>query len=68
MDDLVKSVLRMQYEAPDNFTKTSEEDLEKTALHEAGHLVVCEVLEPNSVGLASLRSTGTEASFTSIKI
>ena len=61
MDDLVKSVLRMQYEAPDNYTKASAEDLKKTALHEAGHLVVCEVLEPNSVGLASLRSTGRDS-------
>lgn len=61
MDDLIKSVLRMQYDSPDNFTKTSAEDLKKIALHEAGHLVVCEVLEPNSVGLASLRSTGRDS-------
>lgn len=58
MDDLVKAVLRMQYDSPDNYAKTSDEDMRKTALHEAGHLVVCEVLEPGSVGLASLRSTG----------
>lgn len=58
MNDLVKSVLRMQYDSPDNYTKTSAEDMRKTALHEAGHLVVSEVLCPGSVGLASLRSTG----------
>lgn len=58
MEDLVKSVLRMQYDSPDNYTKTSAEDMKKTALHEAGHLVVSEVLCPGSVGLASLRSTG----------
>ena len=58
MEDLVKAVLRMQYDAPDNFTKTSAEDLRRTALHEAGHLVVCEALVPGSVGLASLRATG----------
>ncbi len=58
MDDFVKSVLRMQYDSPDNFTKISAEDMRKTALHEAGHLVVSEVLCPGSVGLASLRSTG----------
>ena len=40
MDDFVKSVLWMQYDSPDNFTKTSAEDMKKTALHEAGHLVV----------------------------
>ncbi len=61
MDDLTKAVLRMQYEAPDSFTKTSEEDLRKIALHEAGHLVVCEVLCPGSVGLASLRASGRDA-------
>ena len=32
----------------------------KIALHEAGHLVVSEVLCPGSVGLASLRSSGRD--------
>lgn len=61
MEDLVKSVLRMQYDSPDNYTKTSAEELKKTALHEAGHLVVSEVLCPGSVGLASLHSTGRDS-------
>lgn len=61
MEDLVKSVLRMQYDSPDNYTKTSAENMKKTALHEAGHLVVSEVLCPGSVGLASLRSTGRDS-------
>ena len=61
MEDLVKSVLRMQYDSPDNYTKISAEDMKKTALHEAGHLVVLEVLCPGSVGLASLRSTGRDS-------
>ena len=61
MEDLVKSVLRMIYDSPDNYTKTSSEDMKKTALHEAGHLVVSEVLCPGSVGLASLRSTGRDS-------
>jgi len=30
----------------------------QTALHEAGHLVVSEVLEPGSVGMASLKARG----------
>ena len=58
MDDLVRAVLRMQYDSPDNFTKTSEDELKKTSLHEAGHLVVSEVLCPGSVGLASIRARG----------
>ena len=32
--------------------------MRRVALHEAGHLVVCEALEPGSVGLASLRTSG----------
>lgn len=60
MKDMVDAVLRMEYEAPDSFTKTSEEDMRKTALHEAGHLVICEVLCPGSIGLASLRSSGRD--------
>lgn len=60
MEDLIKAVLRMQYKSPDNYTKTSEEDLKKIALHEAGHLVVCEVLCSGSIGLASLRISGRD--------
>lgn len=61
MDDLVRAVLRSQYHSPDNFTMESAEELVRVAAHEAGHLVVCEVLEPNSVGLASLRSRGRDS-------
>ncbi len=58
MEDLVNSVLRMQYDSPDIYAKTSEDEMRRVALHEAGHLVVCEALEPGSVGLASLRTSG----------
>lgn len=61
MEDIVKSVLRMQYNAPDNFNETSAETIKKTALHEAGHLVACEVLCPGGVGLASIRKTGRDS-------
>ena len=60
-DDLVRAVLRMQYDSPDNYSRKTSEDLDKTALHEAGHLVVCEAVEPGSVGLASLRSSGRDS-------
>ncbi|MCR5803180.1 MAG: AAA family ATPase [Clostridia bacterium] len=58
IDDLVKAVLRMEYNSPENLTNTSVEELHKVALHEAGHLVVSEVLTPGSVGLASIRTQG----------
>ena len=58
MKDLVKAVLRTQYNAPDDFSKKSESDVGLTALHEAGHLVVSEVISPGSVGLASVKKSG----------
>lgn len=58
MEDLTKAVLREHYDAPDDFVKTSEEQCQEIALHEAGHLVVSEVLCPGSVGLASIRTSG----------
>ncbi len=61
MADMTSAILRMQYDAPDSHTKPSDEDLKKVALHEAGHLVVCEVLSPGSVGLASVRSSGRDS-------
>lgn len=60
MNDIIKAVLRTQYEAPDIYTKMSREDLKKIALHEAGHMVVCEVLEPGSVGLVSIKTSGRD--------
>jgi len=60
MNDLVDAVLRMEYDSPDNYAKTSVESAKRTALHEAGHLVICEVLVPESVGLASIRTVTNE--------
>ena len=57
MKELTEAVLRMEYGAPENCTSISTDKLEKTALHEAGHLVICEVLCPGSVGIASLRKS-----------
>ena len=61
MSDLVQATLRMQYDAPDFSIKKSDEEIRKIALHEAGHLVMSEVLDAGSVGLASLRSTGRDS-------
>lgn len=65
MNDIIKAVLRMEYNSPDTYTKTSYEDLRKVAVHEAGHLVACEVLSPGSVGLSSIRanSSGDKVGF-----
>ena len=57
MDDLVESVLQSCYGMEViSHNKQSDESIRKLALHEAGHLVVAEVLEPKSIGLVSIRS------------
>ncbi len=58
MDEIVGSILRSQYDSPDDYVITSDEEAERVALHEAGHLVVCEVLCRGSIGLASIRKRG----------
>jgi len=60
MYDITNAVLKIHYNVSDNSTETSEEALRKIALHEAGHLVVCEVLCPDSIGVASLIPRGRE--------
>jgi len=61
MDDVVKAVLKKEYNAPDELTKVSEAELKKVAFHEAGHVVMSDILCPGSVGLASLRVSGNES-------
>lgn len=58
MEDIVNAVLRSQYDSPDDFSSKPEEEMNRIALHEAGHLVVSEIITPESVGLASIRSNG----------
>ncbi len=60
MTDLVNAVLRMEYDAPDDFTKVSDEEIERIAVHEAGHLIMSEILLEGSVGIASLRKRGRD--------
>ncbi len=60
MKDILNAVLRMEYNSPDSYTKATDEDIQKSSLHEAGHVVVCEVLSPGSVGLASIRKSGRD--------
>lgn len=58
MLDIIEAVLRSQYDSPDEYANLSREEIEETALHEAGHVVVAEVLVPGSIGLASIRPRG----------
>lgn len=58
MEELVDAVLRIQYNAPDDCLLKDKDEVKKIALHEAGHLVVSELVRPGSVGLASVRTKG----------
>ena len=57
MTDLVEAALRTEYDSPNSYTKLPEDELRRVALHEAGHLVVCESICPGSVGLASIKTS-----------
>lgn len=58
MADIVSAVLKMEYNSPDDYTKMTDTELKKIAFHEAGHLVMSDILCPGSVGLISLRTSG----------
>lgn len=58
MQDLINAVLRLQYNSPDDLMKKDKDEVRKIAIHEAGHLVVSEVIMPGSIGLASVRTKG----------
>ncbi len=56
MADLVQVVLQKQYNVTDvEYTVTDEDEAIRTAYHEAGHALISEILEPGSVGFASIR-------------
>ncbi len=56
--DLIRAVLRKAYDSPETFRKMSEEEIRKTAIHEAGHAVICETLIPGGAGMVSVRAQG----------
>ena len=58
MEDLIAAVLRLQYNSPDDLMQKEKDEIRKVAFHEAGHLVVSEVIKPGCIGLASIRTRG----------
>ena len=60
MKDFVDAYLRNEYISPDAYTTVSDDDLRKVALHEAGHLIISEVLCPGSIGIVSVRTNGRD--------
>ena len=54
MDDIVRACMRVIFNAPESLEGYSDEVVEKIAYHEAGHAVVAEILEPESVNIVSV--------------
>ena len=54
MDDIVRACMRVIFNAPESLEGYSDEVVEKIAYHEAGHAVVAEILEPDSVNIVSV--------------
>ena len=54
-DDMIKACLRVIFDAPESVTGTADTtDARMVATHEAGHVVVAEVLRPGIVNVASI--------------
>ena len=53
MKDMIKAILRIVFEAPESFDKDPS-TLPLTACHEAGHALVAELLQPDSVNLVTV--------------
>ena len=52
--DILRACMRMLFDAPEHVKKYESPYIRNYAVHEAGHLVVAEVLEPGSVTFASV--------------
>lgn len=56
LDHLVRAYLRQAHSFDAFEEETDEEELEKVAYHEAGHLIVLDMIEEGAVGLATVSS------------
>ncbi len=59
-EDMIAAALKIIYKAPESMKKQNEEVLKLTAIHEAGHAVVTEILEPGAVSIVSIRNNTGE--------
>ena len=66
-DDIIKAIMRMLFDSPECINPSDDADTRKIAVHEAGHAVVAEVLNPGSVTLTSVcRHTGCTEGITKL--
>lgn len=54
MDDLMRAIQRIKFDAPESDDDANWESLRRTAYHEAGHTVVAEVLAEGSTSMVSI--------------
>ena len=54
-DDLIRACMRLLFDAPESIEVTEKSYFKKIAIHEAGHAVVSEILEPGSVSVVSVQ-------------
>jgi len=68
-DDITRACLRVIYNAPESSKTHNPVELERTAYHEAGHVVAAETLRDGSVDLVSVRkNTGDTGGFTACRL
>ena len=53
-DDVVKACMRMMFDSPECINPVDTANTQNIAVHEAGHAVIAEVLDPGSVTLVSV--------------
>ena len=69
MNDIIRAFMRIVYEAPEAESYNYGKHIEGIAVHEAGHVLVSEILEPGSVILATVKKHdgGSTGGFVSYK-
>ncbi len=66
-EDIIKACLRVLYDDTENLDEMSDEKLKVASIHEAGHALVSELLEPQSVNLVTVSNYfGSKGGLTSI--
>ena len=66
-EDIIKACLRVLYDDTENLDEMSDEKLKVASIHEAGHALVSELLEPQSVNLVTVSNYfGSKGGITSI--
>ncbi len=63
-DDIIRACLREIYNSPVTISNSAAYKTAEIAYHEAGHAIVSEILEPNSVTLIATGSNNTYSGFT----